>query len=292
MILLTFATAFLGPVGAAGSLLTAALYLAAYRTATPFSEWYRALFPEDDDLAGRMLDERLTALAAKDADQGSVTPFLALLSYGSRLQQQQAITLMTRKFHPAFAPALRLALRHSDNAVRVQAATAVATIEDDFLRQTNALADEAAKDPDDPERLLAAAIHYDDYSHLGLLDAEREKRSRGSALKAYLDYLGDMPQDVVVRLAVGRLLLRGGRYEKTAEWFALCVEEGQWTPRMIPWYMESLYRLGRLEDVRRLAKLHYEELTQLDQYPLNVVDTVHLWATAQSGSGVLRPVVA
>ena len=239
-----------------------------------------------------MLDERLSALATKGGDSGGVTPFMAVLSYGTRLQQQQAITLMTRQFYPAFAPALRQALRHPDNAVRVQAATAVATIEDDFLRQANALEDEAAAAPGDPKGLLAMATHYDDYSHTGLLDAQREQRSRDSALKAYLDYLRVMPQDVVVRLAIGRLLLRGGRYDKTAEWFALCIEEDQWTPQMIPWYMEGLYRLGRLEDVRRLAKRHYEELTRLDKFPVNVVDTVHLWATAESGSGPLRPLAA
>ena len=61
---------------------------------------------------------------------------------------------------------------------------------------------------------------------------------------------------------------------------------------MIPWYMESLYRLGRFEEVRRLAKAHYQVLTRLDSFPVNVVDTVHLWATAESGSGVLRPVTA
>ena len=292
MIFLAVATAFLGPVGAVGSLLTASLYLATYRSATPFSEWYSALFPEDEDLGGRMLDERLAALGAKSGDRGGVTPFMAVLSYGTRLQQQQAITLMTRSFYPAFAPALRQALRHADNAVRVQAATAVATIEDDFLRRANELEDEAGKDPGNPESLLAMATHFDNYSFTGLLDAQREQRSRDSALKAYLDYLRVLPQDVVARLAVGRLLLRGGRYDQTAEWFAMCIEEGQWTRRMIPWYMESLYRLGRFEEVRRLAKAHYQVLTRLDSFPVNVVDTVHLWATAESGSGVLRPVTA
>ena len=289
LILLSFATAFLGPVGAAGSLLTAALYLASYRTATLFSEWYRALFPEDEELAGRALDERLVALDARGVDRGGVTPFMAVLSYGTRQQQQQAITLMTRKFHPAFAPALRQALRHPDNAVRVQAATAVATIEDEFLRQANALEDAAGKDAGNPKGLLAMAVHYDNYSHTGLLDAQREQRSRNSALKAYLDYLRTVPQDVVVRLAIGRLLLRSGRFDQTGEWFAQCIKEGQWSAQMIPWYMESLYRLGRLEEVRRLAKDHYQELTRLDEFPMKVVDTVHLWATAESGAGPLRP---
>lgn len=276
LILLTLGTSLLGPLGPAGCLFTLAFYLATERNAPQFSEWYESLFPDDDPAESGDIARQLMERVGQDG--GSVSPFLDVLSYGSRAQKQIAVAVMTRHFHPAFAPALRQALADSDNAVRVQAATAMATIEDRFVERAEELRAETEAHPDDPALVLGLARHHDDYAYTGLLDRQREEESQARALECYLRYLDQMPQDVDARLAVGRLMLRLGRAQDAVGWMERCFEQGAWSPAMVGWYMDALYRLGRYEGVRVFARRHYDELTRLDTYPIRLIETVRLWS--------------
>lgn len=276
MVLLVLATFLLGPLGPIGSLFTLTFYLLTERNAPQFSDWYESLFPDENETDGAEIAVRLMERAGQDG--GSISPFLDVLSFGTRAQKQMAVAVMTRHFHPAFAPALRQALADSDNAVRVQAATAMATIEDRFVERADELRIEMERHPNDPALVLRLARHFDDYAYTGLLDHQRQEESQTQALDSYMRYLERKPEDADARLAVGRLLLRIGKAEEAVQWFERCFAESIWSPAMVAWHMDALYRLGRFEAVRGFARRHQEELTRLDTYPIRLIEMVRLWA--------------
>jgi len=135
MTLLAVTLFFLGPFGPLGVMLTMLLHSWFRRHATPFDEWYQALFPEEVDEPSRRLYEMLTRGLADSASQENVTSFTDVLQYGSIGQKRAVISLLSRDFRPEFAPALQSALADANPAVRVQAATAAANIEGDFLER-------------------------------------------------------------------------------------------------------------------------------------------------------------
>src|SRR6185436_344770 len=122
-------------------------------------------------------------------DTSSVAPFSDILFFGTLAQKQELISLMSRSFQPAFAPVLRAALDDANNAIRVQAASAITLIEDDFMRRSLSLASSVREKPGDPELLLKQARLHDDYARSGILDRDRERDSRKKALETYREYL-------------------------------------------------------------------------------------------------------
>jgi polysaccharide biosynthesis protein PelE len=277
LILLAITTAMFGPLGAAGSLLVFVLRLVFPADAEGFEAWYRALFPEDEVEEERRLASLLDRVAGQEGEV-SIGPLFDILSHGTRAQKQIAIAVMTRGFNPVFAPALRMALRDADNAIRVQAATSMTTIENNFMKRAAALDKAARAAPDSPEALKAVAQFNDDYAATGLLDPLRERRSRRTALDTYLKYLKLVPGDGPARLAVARLLIRRKRYGVAAAVLERCRHDGLFTPNMASWYMECLFHLRRYPELRRFAHAYLGDVAQLDQFPIRVVEMVRLWA--------------
>lgn len=276
-VLLAITTAVFGPLGAAGSLLVFILRVIFPADAQGFEAWYRALFPEDEVEEERRLASLLDRVAGQEGEV-SIGPLFDILSHGTRAQKQIAIAVMTRGFNPVFAPALRMALRDTDNAIRVQAATSMTTIENNFMKRAAALDKAARAAPDSPEALKAVAQFNDDYAATGLLDPLRERRSRRTALDTYLKYLKLVPSDGPARLAVARLLIRRKRYSVAAAVLERCRHDALFTPNMAPWYMECLFHLRRYPELRRFAHSHLGDVAQLDQFPIRVVEMVRLWA--------------
>lgn len=274
--LLAITTAVFGPLGAAGSLLVLLLRLVFPADEQSFEAWYRALFPEDEVEEERRLASLLDRVAGQEGEV-SIGPLFDILSHGTRAQKQIAIAVMTRGFNPVFAPALRMALRDNDNAIRVQAATSMTTIENNFMKRATALEKTAQAEPDSPEALKAVALFNDDYAATGLLDPLRERRSRRTALDTYLKYLKLVPDDGPARLSVARLLVRRKRYAVAASVLERCQRDGLFTPNMAPWYMECLFHLRRFPELRRFAASHLADVAQLDQFPIRVVEMVRLW---------------
>ena len=276
-VLMAITTALFGPLGAAGSLLVFLLRLAFPPDSQSFEAWYRALFPEDEVEEERRLASLLDRVAGQEGEV-SIGPLFDILSHGTRAQKQIAIAVMTRGFNPVFAPALRMALRDTDNAIRVQAATSMTTIENNFMKRAAALDKAARAEPDSPDALKALAVFNDDYAATGLLDPLRERRSRRTALDTYLKYLKLAPSDGPARLAVARLLIRRKRYSVAAAVLERCQHDGLFTSNMAPWYMECLFHLRRYPELRRFAHSHLGDVAQLDQFPIRVVEMVRLWA--------------
>lgn len=276
--LLTITTAVMGPFGALGSLCVLSLLPLYRRRAKSFEEWHSSLFPADIRSSTEALVEHITRTNQdQETGQPEVTPFIDVLTSGSSDQKLAMLSLIVKHFRPTLAPALRMALNDPSNTIRVQAATAMALIEEEFMKRTLGIELAALTRPDHPETLKTLARHYDNYARTGILDEERERDNQQKALQAFRKYLGINPDDKDARLAVGRILLKSRSFAEASEWFERCLQDGFNTSEIILGYMESLFYVGRFRDLRELARSHYAELTR-DAYPNSIVEAVKLWA--------------
>jgi hypothetical protein len=274
-LMLAAVTASMGPAGAGGALLTMVLTRYFRRDAMPFDSWYASLFPEEHGIPHPLLPAGMDSVSVTEAV--GVASFIDVLGFGTLNQKQELVALITRHFRPAFAPALRMALGDSANAIRVQAASAVARIEDEFMKRSFALGSSVARRKDAAE-LLALALHHDEYAATGLLDLDREADSRHRALEAYREYLRVQPSDLRAQAAVGRLLIQSGKVEEAAQWLDGCLEQDSSSNAMLLSYMEALFRLGRFSQLRELASRHSAEITQRAGFMDNSSEAVKLWA--------------
>ena len=285
-LLLALSVALMGPVGPAGVLLCLALYAWFSRDATRFEDWYASLFPEEArDQAMELYD--LIASGREGADEHqSVTSFSDVLAFGTSDQKRAVITLLSRNWRPTFAPTLLQALADKDSAIRVQAATAASEIESAFLDRAMRLLRASSEAPDNADLHLNLARHYDDYAFSGLLDPAREEDARTQALMYYRRVLTLDASLTDAWIAVGRLLLRLGRTNEASDWFARAIESGQTASQIVDWRLESLFRLGDYDGLRRLATVRVRDFgAEPTPDEPRIADAVRLW------SGQRRPMV-
>jgi hypothetical protein len=276
-LLLTLAACFLGPIGSLGALVTGVTTHLYARSATPFDQWYASLFP-DVERSPRLQQ----AGVSRESGRGSVAPFADILSFGQLSQKQELITLIASDFRPEFAHVLRMALNDANNAVRVQAATAIARIEDEFLQRSLRMSAEVLENPLDPARLLSLATLLDEYANAGIMDRERETAARERATQAYVDYLQLVKTDPVAQQAIGRLRLRAQDHDGAARWLEQRGDAWSAPPQSRMVYMEALFELGRFDELRSYAAAHAQDLLLSEGLPLEAHETAKLWAVAGS----------
>jgi hypothetical protein len=95
-----------------------------------------------------------------------------------------------------------------------------------------------------------------------------------------------------LRLAGGRLLLRGKKYEEASEWLGQAIQAGLSTPQAELWYMESLFQSGRFGKLRQLARKQCGGFENLSDFPISALEAVRLWsgeALAEIGSPCEQP---
>ncbi|KAA0590454.1 hypothetical protein J2848_005037 [Azospirillum lipoferum] len=265
----------LGPLGAACTLVTTALLALFSRYATGFQDWYLSLFPESETGPAQELYE-LIVTGRENAHLVAGESFTDVMSVGSPQQKQAVIALVARHFRPAFTPALKAGLADTDPSVRVQAATATARVEHEFNERWLTLDRAARAHPDHADSLAALARHLDDYAFCGLLDSNREAEIRDKALDGYRRSLDLAPEDDGIRHDLGRLLLRCGLAGEAADRLAPMIDR---TPdrRILFWYAESLFRLGRFADLRALPLRRPDLLGGEADLPDTLRDVFALW---------------
>ncbi|CAO3409321.1 tetratricopeptide repeat protein [Azospirillum largimobile] len=265
----------LGPVGAACTVATAALLALFSRYATGFQDWYLSLFPDSEIGPARELYE-LIVTGRENAHLAAGDSFTDVMWIGSPQQKQAVIALVARHFRPAFTPALKAGLADADPSVRVQAATATARVEHEFNERWLALDHTARDRTEDADAQAALARHLDDYAFCGLLDANREAEIREKALEGYRRSLELTPDDDGIRLDLGRLLLRCGLAAEAAARLEPLVDR---TPdrRILYWYAESLFRLGRFAELRALPGRRPDLLGDEAALPDTLRDVFALW---------------
>lgn len=282
LVLLAITLFFLGPFGPLGVMFTMLLHMFFRRHATPFDEWYQSLFPEEVDEPSRRLYEMLTRGLAVSASQENVTSFTDVLQYGSIEQKRAVISLLSRDFRPEFAPALQSALSDANPAVRVQAATAAANIESDFLERAIELETEARNKPDDPDVQMLVARHFDDYAFSGILDGDRRTENQRKAENFYRRTLELDPKREAASLGVGRILVRQERLREAMGWFEKGFSAGFVGPGPVSWYMEAVYRLGDYERLRYAVAGFGDDILENPGVSERMKDVVRLWMGQES----------
>jgi hypothetical protein len=274
--LLLILTAVLGPAGSAGTILILMLTAWHSRHTVPFEEWYRALFPDleqNEQLAAweRILDEQ------RDGNSGAVPAFADVLAFGTVPQKQALLALVNRRFRPELGPVLRRALRDADNAIRVQAATAISRLETAFLQDNLRLKERMAAAPEDPAPVLEMATLCDNFAWAGILDARRETDTRAAALSHYRRYLRMVPDDARIMLTVARQELRQGRFQEALDLLDRAGDAG-WTDEAVLWRLECLYGVGDPDGARNLARRCKDRLLTSARVSPEAADAVRLWA--------------
>jgi hypothetical protein len=280
-LLLLMTTATTGPFGPAGVILTVMLYFLFMRRAVSFEEWYETIFPTLFMSRSQRIYDDIVVGRDESSKNYSVIPFLDVLSFGNEQQKRQALAKMTSNFHPNFSPAFRKALLDDSNSIRVQAATAISKIENQFMERLIKLTELKERFPREPVVVMALAEHYDNYAYTGLLDADRERGNRQKALDHYLEYLELDPTKLEVRTHVGRILMRSKEYAKAADWFRKCADLGYRSDAMSQWQAEALFECKRYDELRRLSgNLRSDNATSASAQPLVVKEALGVWASA------------
>ena len=270
--LLTIGTA--GPFGAVGALIAFLLHAVFQLRSTPFERHFAALFPElrEDDacaLARRIAEGRLTIKTTS-----AVTSFAEIMEVGSFEEKQRAISHISGRFRPEFASTLHRALGDPEPAIRVEAAIVPSRIEKQFDEQLMALERQAAAG--ERQSVIALAEHLDHMAHSGLLDSERSLATRERALCVYRSAAADRLDGIEIPL--GRLLIRLGRDQEACAWFDRLPASTWQAPRAMLWRLESLYRVGRLAELRSLCRTYQAELSGTTDVPRHLRDAVAMWA--------------
>lgn len=148
----------------------------------------RPELPRHEVLHNLLLDHRLRLHGARAAH-----PMLDIMIEGTRLEKLDALGVISRRYAPAFATALRRALHDSDNSVRVLGATVLAQQHGIFAKRLGALQASAKEDPENPGiwRDLGQACLA--YAESGLLEAA-ETRALAREAHANFARAGDSEQ--------------------------------------------------------------------------------------------------
>ncbi len=254
------------------------------RQAIPFEEWYASLFPEiRSSLA---VDQYQAIVRGERGGDGAVAPFIDVLRRGTTDKKIAVIALLSKNFRPEFAPVLRMALSDDAAAIRVQAATAVAKIEDRFVKRAQTLEAELERSPDDLKVKRQLAELYDSYAFTGIMDAGRERTNRQKALDLWIEVFEADPGNAEAWIAVGRLLMRLRQHKVAARWFSDAIRTGNASAQVAAWYMEALFELGRSEELRDVARAYLRQIerarTELEtpdlDVPHNVLEAARYWA--------------
>lgn len=273
----------LGPFAAAGTMLMLIVFKISKPYATSFTEWYYSIFPEDRVSLSQEIADALQYGRDKSWQDYSIIPFVDVIKRGTESQKREAILKMTQFFHPDFGSVIKMALKEdASNVVRVQAATAITKIKNNFFSQLMNLEKLRRKYPDKNEILLAIASVYDDLAFSTILEPEQEAEARQLAMKFYEEYRVHRPNDKRIQYLIGRLLMRQARYEEAARWLGGAITSE--TAKLDIWvlYAECLYRLGRYDDLRRQARANCDMVVQSRKYPDAICESILFWSGRQS----------
>ncbi len=276
-VLLAVVAGALGIVGTIGLIVIVPLQVFLRRSSTPFADWYQLLFPDEVEDSGDTLYRQIASGRAELQAASSIDNFIDVMRAGSIEQKRAVITILVRQFRPEFAPTLKLALQDPNPAIRVQAATASAEIENDFLDASIALGEAVQAAPWDFDAHLALARHYDAYAFCGLLDPQRERDMRGRALAAYQTAQKLRPDHQATRTAISRLLVRERRFAEAVDWLGERLDSGKVNRALVAWYVECLFHLRRYADLHGVIARFGDLLLGNPDEPDSVTHAVRLW---------------
>ncbi|MBL0318250.1 MAG: hypothetical protein IPP74_02945 [Alphaproteobacteria bacterium] len=266
-----------GPYGAFTCLLALILYKYYTRTSTNFMDWFANLFPEERTSQSAVIYERLLYGWDDFSEKRGVMSFRDVLVLGSEEQKRNAIAKMTLYFRPEFTEALQLALKDHSNSIRVQAATAIARIEEAFFKVLMELEKIYAETHND-DVLFKLANHADLYYHCGILDDERKVEILEKGIHYYSEYLSRHPENKQAQYALGRLFLNKKDYNAAYALLHGCIGiTAAILPQVFKAFMECLYGMHRFADLHAFARDNASRLDPGNRKSLEILDSMKLW---------------
>jgi polysaccharide biosynthesis protein PelE len=281
-ILVLILTAVTGPFGTLTGLCLL-VFLALFSQDTiSFLQWLKALFPEESVERSVALYQRLAAGWDDFSDKRRIMTFQDAIALGTVQQKREALAKISRFYRREFAPALMAALHDANNAIRVQAATVIAKFEQEYMSRFMALSRQHQQRPEDPDTLLKLAQQADAYAYSGILDPQRERDFRETAIRHYQSYLDQQPSDPQTRLALGRLYVHTRQPEQAYRVLEAVFTQDHAQPlNLVMWMIETLYYLRRYDEIDALIAPYVDTLDAVPAdgtgYPLIIRDTIRLW---------------
>jgi hypothetical protein len=185
VVLYLVSVAALGPAGVIGCAWLKLVSLVPLRSAESDEAWYERMLPQVRFDPARRLFELVAWRGPTSSGDSTVASFVDVLELGTVEQKRAVVTRVADHFRPEFAETLRRALNDPEPAIRVQAATAAARVENQFLERSVELEAARTARPEDPELWRQIARHHESYARSGLLDIDRAANERRSALALY-----------------------------------------------------------------------------------------------------------
>lgn len=286
LILLVLFTGTLGPPGALVILFSIILYVIYAKIVTPLKTLIGTFFPESELTESDIVYERIFYKLDEFHPGKIPIPFKDIMLFGSYQQKRISIEKMLRYFRPEFTEALLIGLNDKSNSVRVQAATALSTLDHDFFNEYIYLQNLVKKYPDDLSLLKEFGTHCDEYAASEILDPDRAKKMRESAILALEKYLQFKKEDIQVKSELGKLYLLNQEFEKAKNYLKEIIFEPD-CPE-IAWInlMHALYELKEFDELQKIAKERYELTSELsEEKQLKDSMFVKLWSFGVANYG-------
>lgn len=244
-----------GPFGLGGFICFALLVPIFSRFSISAKVWFEELFPEHKLTPFTKIFQRVKSGWDDYTQTAEVTSFQDLFNYGTLEQKQNVLDAIVKDFNPEYSNIIRRALEDPHNSVRIQAAAIVSKIDFDFQENISKLLARYEEIPDDQENILRLADYYEAYSTSGILDSVRRNETANYAIKFYRLYLENHPDERNVLFAIGQLLFYSENYAEFVEWCHLYKSKyRQLSSITQAWYLESLYKLNRREELVEAAR--------------------------------------
>lgn len=281
LILLVLFTGTLGPPGAFIILLSIILFVLYGRLVTPLKTLINTFFPESEMTESQIAYERIFYNLDQYHPEKVPIPFKDIMLFGSYQQKRITIEKMLRYFRPEFTEALLAGLKDKSNSIRVQAATALSAIDNDFFNEYLYLQNLTKQYPDDLVLLKEYASHCADYAASEILDPDRAQKMRESAILAYEKYLQFKKDDIKTKAILGKLYVLNREYSIAKEYLKKLIAEPDCPEEAWLNLMNALYELEEFDELYEVAEERYQMSLPAVQSKEQLQETalVKLWAT-------------
>lgn len=289
--LTTLFTGTLGPIGAAMVILSIALYSVYLMTSESVYALIRELMPEIEKSEADILQNRIRTGMEGGASDIEIIPLKEVMLFGTKKQKLIAIENILKYYRPEFISALKLAIVDESNSVRVLAATAISSLEDQFYKRLSQCQKSYNDRPGDPEAVLELANEMREYSRFDVFEAERLKEFKKSALQKYEEYLEYVPNDFAVHYQVAELHLEMGSYKEAQEKIHHLIETNHLTnSEGFFKLMEIYFREGNYGKLREFAAEHFTEIMKSTEEDPSEKgqDILFSWGTPGVQENVMR----
>lgn len=245
LLLIATGVLFMGPFGAVGAV--AMVLFAVVPDDTDFKSYRLALGPkgQEDFVSVQRIGTR---------SDRNLMSFHDVMRWGTRKEKQTTLRRMAEHYSPAFASALKLAMRDPTSEIRSEAGAAAEAILTGLEARARASAVEAAEANDEvkPRALADYGDAEQAIVRCGLASAQRVDRARRAALRAYGEARRMDPNWVNLRLKAAKALFESGATVEAARESSAALEEDDPSGATLGIHLETLFALGRFADIRRI----------------------------------------